>query len=938
MNKYNQRKENFDNSTRHSLDESYEGTAARTRPLSFNEVMLRRKSKKVCENVKDGAVKEGNLSRKDIPENISSPSAHERSNNYSRDGIFGDLKSIPDNVRRTGSQKKEEEMPRKEEDRSKSRKRESRDLETKSKHKMERDKILKFETGGRGHGRSKIDELLRDNSEHDYEKKHYKDRIANDRYMDRNRGTSEQEHKRKDRNEVAEKYREKNAMKKHHTGRRNDSEISVRKEKIESSYSLHGEARLKRAQLRGRENVEGRDGRSNSSLSREHKYVSSHVHEQGDLNLYSHNDRSGRYHSDAGKSRISSNGSIIHNRKHGESSSGLGGYSPRKRKTEAAVKTPPPPERSPEKKSATWDFPSAGSDTVPMGSNLSGSQLILQTKSSNVVESRVVPVASDAVKVKPFSGLVANAVTTNKNATIDSIQLTQSTRPMRRLYVDNVPGSASEKDIMECFNYFLLSSGVNHIQGTQPCISCMIHKDKGQALVEFLTPEDASAALTFDGSSFSGCVLRIRRPKDFSEAASDSVQKSKAEAHSVSDLVKDSSHKIFIGGISEAITSQMLMEIASVFGQLKSYHFQVNEDLNEPCAFLEYADQSVTLKACAGLNGMKLGGRLITVAQADPNASSVDESGSAPSYDIPEHVKPLLAKPTQILLIKNVLNGEAIDLLSEAELEEILEDVRLECVRFGSVKSIRVVKTICAAIPEPHEVRDNTGSPQTLQDRAHNEQNFPVESAEAIDHADESAVHSETEAMLEPADEFESDLTNTSQAAEAVAGADEAEENSKAYGALEARESGMIGGLAVEGEVHTDDFDVTSQEVPNQESEFGGGSAVSSLAIEDTNCQANVGIKNTTPNAVGASDLDEDNWKMQEDVKLEMADTGEKGENNEDASDLACSFEAGSVLVEFRRAEASCMAAHCLHGRLFDDRVVTVEYVPCNLFEARFPK
>lgn len=44
-----------------------------------------------------------------------------------------------------------------------------------------------------------------------------------------------------------------------------------------------------------------------------------------------------------------------------------------------------------------------------------------------------------------------------------------------------------------------------------------IHKEKGQALLEFLTPEDASAALSFDGRSFAGSILKIRRPKDFIE-------------------------------------------------------------------------------------------------------------------------------------------------------------------------------------------------------------------------------------------------------------------------------------------------------------------------------------------------------------------------------------------------------------------------------------
>lgn len=46
-----------------------------------------------------------------------------------------------------------------------------------------------------------------------------------------------------------------------------------------------------------------------------------------------------------------------------------------------------------------------------------------------------------------------------------------------------------------------------------------INKDKAQALVEFLTPEDASTALAFDGRSISGSVLKIRRPRDFVDVA-----------------------------------------------------------------------------------------------------------------------------------------------------------------------------------------------------------------------------------------------------------------------------------------------------------------------------------------------------------------------------------------------------------------------------------
>lgn len=49
--------------------------------------------------------------------------------------------------------------------------------------------------------------------------------------------------------------------------------------------------------------------------------------------------------------------------------------------------------------------------------------------------------------------------------------------------------------------------------------SMQLHKDRGQAIVEFLTAEDASAALSFDGSVLCGSVVKIRRPKDYVDVA-----------------------------------------------------------------------------------------------------------------------------------------------------------------------------------------------------------------------------------------------------------------------------------------------------------------------------------------------------------------------------------------------------------------------------------
>lgn len=42
-----------------------------------------------------------------------------------------------------------------------------------------------------------------------------------------------------------------------------------------------------------------------------------------------------------------------------------------------------------------------------------------------------------------------------------------------------------------------------------------VHIEKNYAFAEFVTPEDATAALAFDGIMLHGTVLKLKRPKDY---------------------------------------------------------------------------------------------------------------------------------------------------------------------------------------------------------------------------------------------------------------------------------------------------------------------------------------------------------------------------------------------------------------------------------------
>ncbi|KAH9602070.1 hypothetical protein KSS87_007008 [Heliosperma pusillum] len=806
------------------------------------------------------------------------------------------------------------------------------------KHTSNSDEELK--NSRQGLVRSNEGENLKDAAKYDNDVKTKRDYVAQNRYTERSRGESESEKKRKDRSADDEKYKLRDSAKKHDSGHRRDPEISERKEK-EFLYSRHDESKSKRRRSRSLERPENKDRRPRSASPKARKNSLSHEHDYGPLSLQSQKERS-KQNSDFDRSNMASNDSISHHRRHTGFSSGLGGYSPRKRKSDAAIKTPSP-IRSPERNSAGRDLPSSDVDRNLSASVSSGSHLISQTMSSHNIDLATrTPVASSMGM--PISTIFFHGLSTFQEPSIDSVQLTQATRPMRRLYVDNIPTSASEKEIMESFNSYLLSSGSIYVRGTRPCISCMINKEKGQALLEFLTPEYASAALNFNGRSLYGSVLKIRRPKDYVEMTSGSAERLKAKAGksnaitdapaidvgkdvAISDIVQDSPNKyillyngfyvdqggeenlpgsqIFVGGIADGLSSEMIMEIFSVLGPLKAFRFNTNKNVNEPCVFLEYADSSITLKACAALNGMKLGGRILTVAQATPDASFEENFETPPFYGIPEHVKPLLENPTLVLKLSNVLEQKLIELLPNLDLEEIVEDIRLECSRFGSVVSINAVIT-------------SNGHTSNSEEKEVNKEELPSQPPEERESVDHLNMNLMQQVATEHDGEANGDkpLTNLE--------GDKHDLGTVPANEAEASRMSPVDVKEAEPSVLLDCADIA----------VTGPQPIMTGLDEDTG-MVKLGDSETC-HADDVENLDKATGKQQE-VARESIDSPVSNRTTE-TCEVSNVFEVGCILVEFKRIEASCMAAHCLHGRLFDDRIVTVEYVPVELYHARFPK
>nr|XP_008367228.2 splicing factor U2af large subunit B isoform X2 [Malus domestica] len=807
-----------------------EESAARTRPFSFEEIMLRRNNKKLCDSVVKEVVDVGNVPRESMVKNSFASFESEKDHRHHKDLPPVDKKPASEDPVKAYSRKKEiynSKSSKTEDGFSKGKVRGGHEPES-LKDKPSKDRRTKAKGGTTEkqiHGRRKIDERS-DNFQKESIKKHSRDLTGKERHMSQNRGRSEREAKRKYQNGYDEKIRDRNAAKKHDSGKHHLLETSERKERKKPSKSNFENSRLKRERSRSRDREDTHRFRSPSP--RAHNYTSHNLRIRSEISSHSLKDRPGTQDSDIDRSRISNNGSNSHHRRHGGPVKRLGGYSPRKRRTESALKTPSPPDRSPEKKSAKWDHP---------------------------------PTATDKIT-----------------------------------------------------------------------------KDKGQAVVEFLTPEDAIAALSFDGTDISGSILKIRRPKDFVEVATGDPEKSMAAVETMSDVVKDSPNKIFIGGISNALSSTMLLEIISVFGPLKAYHFEVNEKLNEPCAFVEYVDQSVTLKACAGLNGMKLGGRVLTAVQAIHGASSLENCGNT-SYEIPEYAKPLLQQPSQVLKLRNVFNLEHFSLLSEPEMEEVLEDVRLECARFGTIKSAKVVKYRNNHIITP-------GTSEAVNDAKSGGYQKSLESEETGAKIDAKEEHIANETRETSGLEIPN---NAKQVKEEEVTEDNRFYYDKPADGFREEKSCQMGqsddNMKAEGSDNLPNN--VLGEHPNQLNGMKDASEccddlVTDIKIEDVSLESkSMAKEDSTLKEVGIEREEtfagKEGSAGTESDAIRKSEINEKDHGKDQDYDLARRFEPGCVFVEFVRAEASLKAAHCLHGRAFEDRIVTVEYVSLDHYKAQFP-
>jgi len=168
--------------------------------------------------------------------------------------------------------------------------------------------------------------------------------------------------------------------------------------------------------------------------------------------------------------------------------------------------------------------------------------------------------------------------------------------------------------------------------GDAVCGICMNHEQRF-ALVEFRMAEEASNAMALDGILFEGVPVKVRRPADYNlsqAAAMGPTQPSRKLNLAAVGLTAGSAgggsedpDRIFVGGLPYYYSEAQVRDLLECIGPLRGFELVKDRETgnSKGYAFCVYMDTTATDIACADLNGIKMGDKILTVRRANQSAS-----------------------------------------------------------------------------------------------------------------------------------------------------------------------------------------------------------------------------------------------------------------------------------------------------------------------------
>lgn len=253
-------------------------------------------------------------------------------------------------------------------------------------------------------------------------------------------------------------------------------------------------------------------------------------------------------------------------------------------------------------------------------------------------------------------------------------------------------------------------------------VNVYINYEKKFAFVELRTVEEASNAMALDGIMFEGVTVRIRRPADYNPASAAPLGPSMPNPNlNLAAIGMDRSRdmpaapqqgapaqmpmipphmgapadqqadRVFVGGLPYYLTEEQCRELLSSFGVIRTFDLIKDRQTGDSkgYGFVVYDDTSVTDVAIAGLHGMRMGDRSLTVRRAEGQLRNAQPI--VPAMAMPEGgIQPAMftAAAPHVVKLTDAITTE--ELQNEEEYNDIMEDMKEEFAKFGTVRAVHI--------------------------------------------------------------------------------------------------------------------------------------------------------------------------------------------------------------------------------------------------------
>ncbi|KAH1255939.1 Splicing factor U2af large subunit A [Glycine soja] len=276
----------------------------------------------------------------------------------------------------------------------------------------------------------------------------------------------------------------------------------------------------------------------------------------------------------------------------------------------------------------------------------------------------------------------------------------QATRHARRVYVGGLPPTANEQSVATFFSQVMAKIGGNTAGPGDAVVNVYINHDKKFAFVEMRSVEEASNAMALDGIIFEGAPVKVRRPTDYNPSLAATLGPSQPNPNLNLGAVGltpgsagglDGPDRVFVGGLPYYFTETQIRELLETFGPLRGFDLVKDRETgnSKGYAFCVYQDLAVTDIACAALNGIKMGDKTLTVRRANQGANPQQPKPEQES--ILMHAQQQIALQPALVATKVVCLTHAVssdELKDDEDYEEILDDMRQECSKFGTLVNV----------------------------------------------------------------------------------------------------------------------------------------------------------------------------------------------------------------------------------------------------------